>query len=532
MSGGADGNGESGEPPAGMGTAVFNLCDDGIQQPGPRLLRLLTRDEYANTIADLLHLAPPDVANLPVEAQVRGYDNNASAQAVTSRHVDTYLKHSSALAEMALERSRGRLVPCDASASGCPRQFVESFGLRAFRRPLADEELARYQALFAPELTEGNFDQGVRLVIEAMLVSPSFLYRSEVGAPQPDGTFKLSAYETATALSYLYWGTMPDEALFSAAQQGMLATTEQRSEQAKRLLRSPRARDQLQTFALQWLGTSRILNTFKDPDHFPSFSDGVREAMLEEQKRLFSKVVLDDSETFVMLYQPNYVMMNGELAQYYGLPAPPQPFSPVDPGTSQRGGILGLGAVSAAHAHSNESSPIRRGLFVRDRLLCQDLPAPPQNLDTTPPGLDPRLTTRERFATHTADNACRGCHQYIDGVGFGFEGFDGAGKLRLVENGMDVDTSGQLVGLESLGDTSSFDFSGVQELAGLIARSDVAKSCLTLQFFRYGRGYEERNSDACALSALRERFAGDNYRVVDLLIALSELDSFVMRQAP
>jgi hypothetical protein len=167
---------------------------------------------------------------------------------------------------------------------------------------------------------------------------------------------------------------------------------------------------------------------------------------------------------------------------------------------------------------------------VRDRLLCQDLPPPPANLDTTPPGLDPKLTTRARFAKHTASAACSSCHQYIDGVGFGFEGFDGIGKLRTVENGMPVDISGDLKGLTSLSDKTSNPFEGTRELSTMLADSATAQSCLTLQYYRFARGYEETRHDACSLDKLKQKFEAKDLTVKELLVNLALLDSFTVRR--
>jgi hypothetical protein len=243
------------------------------------------------------------------------------------------------------------------------------------------------------------------------------------------------------------------------------------------------------------------------------------------------RITLEEQGTFEQLFTPSYVLVNQELARFYGLTPPASDYQKVEAGDSGRGGILGLGAVLASHAHQNESSPIKRGLFVRDRLLCQVLPDPPENIDTTPPGLDPKLTTRERFARHTADAACSGCHQFIDGVGFGLEGFDGVGQQRKVENGLPINVSGELRGLEGLGTGTLQTFQGPRELAALLRDSDSAKACLAMQYFRFGRGYEEREADACSLAALRERFESAGLTLRSLLESLPQLKSFVIRSA-
>jgi hypothetical protein len=537
VSGGRDGgtsasstDGE--DKPSGIGTQVFALCGGGPEAPSPRLLRLLTRREYQNTVQSLLFVQDADVSNLPIEPRVRGYDNNAGASVVTSRHVDEYMSASEALVKKALAEQRGQLVPCQASEAGCASKFVQTFGRRAFRRPLRSDEQARYEAMFAADLTGGDFDQGVALAMRAMLVSPSFLYRSEVGEPQADGSFVLTPYEIASALSYLYWGSMPDQALFDAAERGALQTKAQREAEARRLLADARASAQLAAFSLQWLRSDNALNAFKDKAIYPAFTDSLRGAMLEEQARFVTDVALTRDGKFGELFRADYVFANDELARFYGLSPQGNTFSKLSvPPASQRGGLLGLGAVLAAHAHSNESSPIKRGLFVRDRLLCQDLPPPPANLDTTPPGLDPTLTTRARFGKHTASAACSGCHQFIDGVGFGFEGFDGIGQLRTVENGLPVDTSGELRGLESLGEPTRDAFQGTRALSELLAESPNAQRCMTLQYYRFARGYEERDQDACSLDKLQQGFANKDLTIKELLVQLAMLDSFTRRRA-
>ena len=200
--------------------------------------------------------------------------------------------------------------------------------------------------------------------------------------------------------------------------------------------------------------------------------DGVRTRAGGE--RFVDEVALRNDGKFSELFTADYVWANGELSRYYGLTPQGDQFAKVTvTRESQRGGLLGLGAVLAAHAHSNESSPIRRGLFVRSRLLCQDLPPPPPTLDTTPPGLDRTLTTRARFAKHTESSACRGCHQFIDGVGFGLEGFDGVGQRRSVENGQPIDRA-RAAGLEGLGEQHGAVL-GPARLAARVAESETAE---------------------------------------------------------
>ena len=196
--GGSGSPGNGSEPPLGAPPTVSATPEcQGDELPGPRRLRLLTRAEYAATVADLLFLSQaPQVDNLPVESVVDGFNNHATAQVVTSRHLDEFLATGERLVTQALAQNKGRLVTCP-GAPGCDRTFISSFGRRAFRRPLTADEVQRYSLLFAPSITNNSFDKGVELAMRAMLASPHFLYRSEVGERAADGSYKLTPYELA-----------------------------------------------------------------------------------------------------------------------------------------------------------------------------------------------------------------------------------------------------------------------------------------------------------------------------------------------
>jgi hypothetical protein len=513
--------------------AVPDSCT-GDEVPAPRRLRLLTRAEYAQTVADLLRIPLPQVDNLPVESVVDGFDNNAAAQVVTSRHFDEYLATAERLAASVLTSSRDALLPCQAATPGCDRTFVTAFGRRAFRRPLTEVEVSRYLTLFDAQVTGGSFDKGLELAIRAMLASPSFLYRSEVGEKAPDGTYKLTAYEVATALSFFLWGTMPDDTLLDAARTGGLDRLEGVETQARRLLDDKRSRAAVAAFFREWLSTTGFQFTNKDQAVYPRFNDLVRNAMIAEEDAFVDYVTFDGPGTFKDLFTADYVFTGDTLAAYYGLPAvghaEPQK-TPLPAGERTRGGLLTLGAVLGMHAHSNESSPVRRGVFVRQRLLCQTLPQPPQNLNIMPPGLDATLTTRARFKKHSSDPTCASCHNYIDGVGFGFERYDGVGDYRTQEGapGMPIDSSGELPGLERLDAPTTASFDGPVQLGAMLAESPNAQACLARQVFRYARGGENGTLDACAIKQLQTAFAAGGLNIRQLLIETIKQKSFLSR---
>jgi hypothetical protein len=519
-------------PVAAPPTTGATAACQGEETPGPRRLRLLTRNEYANTVADLLFIPKPSVDNLPVESIVDGFDNNAGAAVVTNRHLDEFLSTAERVAVQAVPMSRGRLAAC-APAAGCDRTFITNFGLRAFRRPLTEQEITRYLPLFQPANTGGNFDKGMELVIRTMLSSPYFLYRSEMGERGSDGTYKLTPYEIATALSFFLWGTTPDDQLLEAARSGALSRPDGFEMAARRLIDDRRSRPAVVTFFREWLGTDGFLFTNKDAAIYPTFDDTVRKAMIEEQEAFINHAVFESTGKLDELYNADYVFASLPLARYYGLTGGGATATKIPgrstPQAGARGGLLLLGTVLGMHAHPNESSPVRRGVFVRQRLMCQSLPAPPESLNIMPPGLDPTLTTRARFARHSTEDLCKSCHRFIDPVGFGFERYDGVAAYRATEGGQPIDASGEVIGLEDLNADTTVKFDGPADLARILGASPNAQACFARQLFRYARGGEDGGKDACAIRTLQNLFQQNGFDIRRLLLEVVRQKSFLTR---
>ncbi|SFR45137.1 Cytochrome C oxidase, cbb3-type, subunit III [Marinobacter daqiaonensis] len=499
------------------------------ETPGPRQLNLMTRYHYANAIRDLVGIDASDLTtNFPVEARVLGFNNNAAKNYVSARHLDEYLKAAETIAEKAVTERRSSLLSCDAGASGCSAQFVEGFGRRAFRRPLNSDEHQAYLSMFD---AEGDFDEGMEAVITAMLVSPNFLYISELGEQTGSGNYELTPHEVATQLSFTYQGTIPDATLMAAADADQLNTPEQLEAQARRLLQSDKARVHLGHFAEQWLESDPASMGSKDPNLFPRFNGDVREAMHRELRAFFNHVVFDSTGRFDELFTADYVFVNEALADYYGLPGVSgDQLRLVQDTNGIRGGLLALGAVMASHGHANESAPIPRGNFVRRRLMCQDLPPPPEDLDTSGPAPDPSQTTRERFEARTGGDDCQTCHLYINGIGFGFEAFDGAGGFRTTDNNRPVNTYGVIYGLESLLEETSAAYDGVRQMQQTLVQTDSLKSCMSRQFYRFARGYIETGSDSNTLDNLNQLFANSGYDLQELMVGLTQLQTFTLRR--
>jgi hypothetical protein len=258
----------------------------------------------------------------------------------------------------------------------------------------------------------------------------------------------------------------------------------------------------------------------------------VRVAMAAEQAAFVEHVLYEGSSTIEELLQADYVLVNDTLAAFYGLPLPGSdvPVRVALGAGRQRGGLLTLGAVLASHAHPNESSPVKRGLFVRERLLCQELPSPPPDVDATPPELDPNATTRERFGQHSSDPACKGCHELIDPLGFGFEAYDGVGAFRATENGLPIDATGQVVLLEPGAAPAPFD--GPHELAAILAQARTTNACAVHHWVRFTAGRDMTHEDACTVETLTDQLVQGGGDLHEMFIDSVRIDSFVYRQDP
>jgi hypothetical protein len=322
------------------------------------------------------------------------------------------------------------------------------------------------------------------------------------------------------------WNTTPDEALLDAAGSGTLDSKEGLRAQAERLLESDRARDALSSFHLQWLGLDDIADKHKDAALFPQFTPAMGAAMREETVAFADFVVRRGDGRLATLLSAPFTLASPDLLALYGATAPAAVDGTVALDPQQRAGLLTQGAFLAAHSHANQTSPVHRGLAVRKNLLCTDLPDPPMNVDNTPPEPDPSATTRQRFEQHRADPSCIGCHTLLDPIGVGFEGYDAIGRYRTTENGLPLDTAGELVAAGA----ASGAFNGAVELAKRLSMSAEVRECVKKQWFRFSLGRLEGPDDACTLRALAKDFEASDFNVKSLLLALVTSDAFRYRK--
>ncbi|MEZ4370377.1 MAG: DUF1592 domain-containing protein [Polyangiaceae bacterium] len=511
-------------------------CADKVPAPGRRQLRRLTRMEYDSSIHDLLGIESTFGEKFAPDVVVDGFDNNAGALNVSALLADQLRDAAEQLAATAMQSgalNRYADPNCDAatSATTCAQAVIEDFGLHAFRRPLSDTEVARYNSLFDagyadPAPGGSAYDSGLELVLTAMLQSPGFLYRLELGSAGADGLFELDGYEVATELAYLIWGTTPDDELLTAAANGDLDSPDGIKLQATRLLSDERALTGYTRFVDQWLGLTQLDTVQKDPATYPELDPSIRAALAEETKQ-FIRYVLDEKDGRLdeLLTAP-YSFLSPELATYYGVSAPAGAgFSQVDFADGQHAGLLTQGSVLVTHSMANSSSPIHRGKLVRERLLCQKLSPPPPNIVVEVPPVDPSASNRERFSVHSANEPCKSCHRLIDPIGFGFEHFDGIGRFQADDRGFPIDTKGEILATDNTDTT----FEGVPELGAILADSSDVQSCVALQWYRWGYAQEETDETTCTAQAFADRFAANELRLPELILALVEATHFRTR---
>jgi hypothetical protein len=528
-SGGAVGAGGSG----GLGGGAPPLpmpaeCTMAPPKPGPSAVRRLTRAQYNNTVHDLLNDTSAPANQFPEEEVGLGFTNNSDTQSVSGLLVEQYETAAAQLATKAVENLNG-LVGCDPTKGDeCVRTFITNFGLRAYRRPLAKEEVDRLFAFYGASKQSGDVRDAVRMTVQAMLQSPHFLYRLESGGAAVAGKVtKLTGYEMASRISYLLWSTMPDAELFAAAGAGKLDSTGGILEQVQRMLKDARVNQSVGTFIGEWLDLAKLGKVEKDANLFPQFAPQVR-ALLRKETEQFAGDVMLNGGNMEGLLLGNYSFMNKDLATFYGLSGPKgAAFEKVMLDGKKRLGLLTQAGLMASYAKPDQTSPITRGLFVRERFLCSSPPPPPANIRVSPPPPDPTLTTRERFARHRTDPACASCHSAMDPIGFGFEHFDAIGRWRDAEGSLPIDATGEVIGTRDADGT----FDGVPELATKLSKSAQVRECLVGHWFRfaYGRG-DSATEDKCALAALNMSFAASNGDFKQLIIALTQTDVFLYRE--
>lgn len=517
---------------------------DGTKPPGTTKeelgqapLRRINRVEYNNTVRDLFQIKSTPADAWPAEGITSGFDNDVSGQGATADLVDQMMRSAEQVADEAVTHL-DVLLPCAAQSGGdaaaCGTKFIDQLGHRAYRRPLTPDDRERLGKALSWGINRGGIKTGVRMVIMTLLQSPHFLYRPEIGVPDATAPganrLALTDHEIATRLSYLLLSSCPDEALLAASDKGEVHTLDQVEAQTNRLLGSPAGRTAIGRFFHQWLPFDRLSKAVKSPELFPEFTEATKAAMADGTQAFVEHVVFDSKEGSLReLMTANYAFVNADTAPLYGLKGSFGATLEQTTLTEPRAGLLTQVGVMAALADNVQSSPVARGKFIYQGLLCQPVGSPPANLPGAgvPPPPNPNQTTRERFDEHRKNPACASCHQVMDPLGFGLESYDAIGRYRTKENGKSIDSTGDLM-LE--GNHLAFD--GAVELSKFVAESPLTRACFASKWFTYAFGRTNNTDDAFTVDELQKAFAEPTSPIKELFLAVTRTAAFTHRSSP
>lgn len=513
-------------------------CRETTVEPGPIAMRRITAEQYRQTIADVFAPELQVTGRFEPDSRRNGLLAVGTAWvSITPAGFEQYDAMARRIAARVLEpEQRKRFVPClpadpATSDSKCAGAFVRRYGLRLFRRPLTDEQVASRVALADAAASQtGDFYAGLRVVLASLLVSPEFLFRVERASPDPGDPkiLRLDDYSLASSLSHFLWNTTPDAELLAAAERGALASDAGLAREVDRLLTSPRLETGVRAYFDDVLGFDGLEDVSKDSVVYPRFSRQVLDDAREQTLRVVADHLVARQADYRELFTTRRSFMTRTLGLVYGVPVRVREgFEAMEfPEQSPRAGLLSHVSVLALHAHPGRSSATLRGIFVREALLCQEIPAAPANVDFTvvQDVANPDLkTARERLEAHRTEAACANCHRLVDPVGLALEPYDGAGMFRANENGVAIDATGELDGSAFVGPTG---------LGEALRESEGVAACAVLGLFRYALGREPEYAERAFLRELEGRFEDAGYRFPDLMRAIALSQSFRTTSGP
>ncbi len=514
-SGGNDGDGD-GRDSSGTGQPVDDEHDGSCEAltVGASRVRRMTRNEYNRTVSELLSISTTIADTFPPDNRARGFDNQAEVQEVSPAEISAWQEAAEVVTVEAMADLTS-FVGCDITGEeqeACLASFLSDFGLRAFRRPLSDAELEKYTGFYFDNRAQSGPQRALEMLVQAMLMSPKFLYLLEPGHDSEPTA--LDDYALASRLSYLLWNSMPDAALFEAAAAGELTTREGLEAQARRMLADPRAEDVVRDFYMQWMD-AYALETLQIPEGFDdSLADSARAGL-----RLFIEDWYANGGRVSELLTSTRVFADGALAAYYGL-EDTEGAEPVEAALNPEthAGLLTRAAFVGTH-----TIPPSRGDFVLNKLLCTSLIVPPIEIPEPPEG-EQYETQRERFEAHAAMECAQACHGMLDPLGFAFEHYDGAGRWRLTDNGHPVDAATELN--LSIAPELNGPVDGAIELSERLADSEALLSCQAEKWFTYAYSRPPGLDDQSTTQQLVDAFIAADGELEQMLVNLTLTDAF------
>ena len=489
------------------------------RDPGPFVIRRLTKTEYANTLHDLYEVDPTIADSLPEEVVGEGFLNSISPLqselflGIANNVVDQVVASEGKAPTTIQKRLFGETPPQSADLRKKTREIAHSLARSGYRRPPTDAELDVLVDVYdLARNNELNHPAALGLMLKAVLVSPQFLFITPAKKNESDKPIVLlDDHQLASRLSYLLWAAPPDAELSALADKGGLQKPDVLRAQVDRLLKHGRSRALFDGFGAQWLRLSELDQLVFDLEMFPQMTPALRKAMMEEA-RLFFESIVRENQSVIRFVDSDYTFLNEPLAKVYGLEQSVQgpKMQRVKLTNRNRGGILGMPATLATTSFPNRTSPVRRGVWVLEQILGDRIPPPPPDV----PELEEQdhkeakgLTLRQRTELHQSEATCANCHKVLDPIGFGLENFDAIGRWREKNDvGVAIDSAGKL--------PDGKGFTTPAELKGLLAQreADLARN-LTERLMAYALGRQLEGYDDVVIDQLMVKIAADNYRV-------------------
>jgi hypothetical protein len=520
------GENPDGTPPPDTQQPV-DECKDVAKDPGRVTLHRLNRAEYDATVRDLLGDTTRPARDFPTDDHGYGFDNNADVLSMSPLLMEKYSTAAEKLVESAW--SRGVFGTCSINVSNpepCARDILSRFARRAWRRPVTQEEVDRLVGFLALAKRHGDSPEaGVKLALRSVLVSPNFLFRVEKDPdPAASKPYRLNDFELASRLSYFIWSSMPDEALLTAAEAGKLGDPKELEAQVQRMLADPKAQALVENFAGQWLYTRALDSAEPDKALYGAFNEDLRTAMRQETQLVFRDFITGDYKLRDLVDAP-FTYVNDALASHYGLPLPGSR-TPVRVDLArhpERQGVFGHGSLLTVTSNSDRTSPVQRGVWVLEQMLCAAPPPPPPDVENLPPPVDPNMTMRERMAEHRSQPACQGCHRLMDPLGLALENYDPIGRWRLKEvSGAPVDPTGEL--------PNGTVLRGPEDMRRFVKDDPKLSACLTEHLLTYALGRGMAKEDECAVKEIAATAEASGGRLSDYILSIVLSDHFTMRR--
>jgi hypothetical protein len=532
--GGDSGNG--GASGGNIGTGAAGGTVPRGSDPGSVAIRRMNATEYNNTVKDLLGTTLKPADSFPQDRYGYGFDNNASVLEVDDVQLEGYTAAAEKLATDALANAanKAKILSCaPTTGDACVKTILRTFMRRAFRRPVTDEEVARFAGLVKVATTAGDSAEvGVGLAIQGILSSPHFLFRIEYDAePGSTKSHAVSSHEMASRLSYFLWSTMPDDELFKAADDDKLKSPDEIKAQVARMLKHEKSETFIDTFGALWTPTRLFVEHDVDTGKFKNFTPDLKAAMVEETRNML-RDVFQGKIGFREFMNSEYTYVNDQLAELYGLPKPGSAtVQKVNTKGTKRAGLLTQGSFLAATSQPAITSVVKRGRYIFEKLLCGAVGDPPPGVVAKLPETTGK-TVRQEFELHETKPVCAGCHKLLDPPGLVLEQYDAIGGFRTMDRDLPIDVK---VDFET--EEGKQTWNNAVEMAKYISTSPGYGQCVSEAVFAFalGRGPERSDGggdmDAGVLASIQSNLDRTGWKFPDIVNAIVSSEPFRMRRA-